>query len=1196
MKFFILVLCAFVPFTLRSQCMLAPISLEDRVINADAVIEGRVLFSLSFWNNDRSLIYTAHKLEVYRNFKGHTAPYAFVITEGGRVGNQLQVASPALELHVGDCGVFLLGKEYDLYKEGDYPVYKAFSGPQGFVAYDMVRHSASDPFRTYKEPFHDLFVPIMKYSGRAYDVVKASARSLIIPGENDHLVVPGPIRTMAVPAITSFSPATINAGEGAVLTITGTNFGAFSSGNSIVRFRNADDGGGTYLANLESDIVSWTDTEIQIRVRPRTGTGTIQVSNVDGTATSAGSLTVNYNRSNITSSNTVPAGKFFAPELIGQNGTGGYDLLYYTGFDADAAAKASFERAMQTWHCNTNVGFVLTGGTTATRCQADDGVNIVSFDDQTSCQLPCGVLGISFSYYSGCISAPNEYWYLKGTDVIMKEDGTVGSGVCGTTINWEYGPAAPAGGKMDFESVSVHELGHSHQLGHVINSSYVMHYSIGPNQMKRDLDGASDIAGGNAVLTWSDNQNAVTFCGRDAHSRITPSGCPIPRITFAATALPVAEASADTDLGTCRPYKDYTVTMSISGAPTGAATVTFTRTGSTADSSADYQLHNAAGSSIINTLAFPDGGTTDQTFTLRVYDDAAVEASDVLVLNFSISGATNALKGLGDDTTITVSFADNDALPSAGTTTVFNENFEAGAGTWSFLLFDGSSVNRFRINTGGALFGTRAAYITSNTAGTPPPFNYNNAATSDVLLRSPAINTTGLSNMTLSFYYQCDGQAGTDRGSLLYSTDGSTFFGIATPEFSGTAATTQYTVTLPAGCENQATLYLGWRWANNNDGVGSNPPFIVDNVEVYYGTPAPDINDDLTSVSVYLGPEDTVVVYDAGGELMCILANRTTHNYGCTSVQIDRTGTGATAFHKTNATELGTDKTLLITPTYNNLGGSYDITVYYTETEMAGWEAATGNVRGDITLFKTASAISNVSPANKFPASNPGWANAYGASPVTAVYNGGVGYSVKATFSSGFSGFGGGLPDPGGPVEPAPLSLGKLTLTGNHLGDVAQLNMNLSNVPGGSAVYLLRDVTAGFAQPETVGKGLLNGQLSLTDRTALPTLAYYRAVYTLPDGDKLYSNTVALAPMAEGLVRYDLAPNPANGTVAIYYHNSDAFTLQVHNALGQLVHSQDYRQTGTGSVPLDLSGWKSGLYTVTIQSNTRQHYLKLMVQ
>src|SRR5205085_7878448 len=61
-------------------------------------------------------------------------------------------------------------------------------------------------------------------------------------------------------------------------------------------------------------------------------------------------------------------------------------------------------------------------------------------------------------------------------------------------------------------------------------------------------------------------------------------------------------------------------------------------------------------------LTFANGVTTPQPFTVRVYDDAAVESPESVTLNYSISGATNAQAGSSSQT-FTATINDNDAAP-----------------------------------------------------------------------------------------------------------------------------------------------------------------------------------------------------------------------------------------------------------------------------------------------------------------------------------------------------------------------------------------------------------------------------------------------------------------------------------------------------------------------------------------------------
>lgn len=66
------------------QCMLTPVSLNDRIQLSSSIVEGKVIAQSSFWNSTGTLIYTANTVEVYKDFKANVnAQQIQLITEGG---------------------------------------------------------------------------------------------------------------------------------------------------------------------------------------------------------------------------------------------------------------------------------------------------------------------------------------------------------------------------------------------------------------------------------------------------------------------------------------------------------------------------------------------------------------------------------------------------------------------------------------------------------------------------------------------------------------------------------------------------------------------------------------------------------------------------------------------------------------------------------------------------------------------------------------------------------------------------------------------------------------------------------------------------------------------------------------------------------------------------------------------------------
>jgi PKD repeat protein len=248
------------------------------------------------------------------------------------------------------------------------------------------------------------------------------------------------------------------------------------------------------------------------------GTGQVRVTAADNsTAISGQTLTIDYSLLN-TSLNRI--------WLNGQNGNGGHTFVFNSSFGTSPTDAA--KRALQSWRCNTFVNFAVSANTTSINQSSKDGVNVISFN----ASLPAGALGVTYNWYAAC--AANQY-FNDEFDMIFSPNPGVG---------WNFGPGPTTGSRYDFETVVVHELGHAHQLGHVINANYVMHYALGPNTDKRTLNPISDIAGGSDVVTFS---TATKPCGPDEMIALNTNNCQL-------FAPPIAAFSAIPTLG-CSPLQ-----------------------------------------------------------------------------------------------------------------------------------------------------------------------------------------------------------------------------------------------------------------------------------------------------------------------------------------------------------------------------------------------------------------------------------------------------------------------------------------------------------------------------------------------------------------------------------------------------------------------------------------------------------------
>lgn len=139
----------------------------------------------------------------------------------------------------------------------------------------------------------------------------------------------------------------------------------------------------------------------------------------------------------------------------------------------------------------------------------------------------------------------------------------------------------------------------------------------------------------------------------------------------------------------------------------------------------------------------------------------------------------------------------------------------------------------------------------------------NAPATTDVRAESPTINCTGQSNITLSFKYLENGDGTNDDGEVWY------FDGTTWALLQNSAKTTccggacngtnqgvwaNFSATLPASADNNPNVKIGFHWINNDDGVGTDPSYAIDDITL--STPSAA----LPVVTITPSPNDSLCV------------------------------------------------------------------------------------------------------------------------------------------------------------------------------------------------------------------------------------------------------------------------------------------------------------------------------------------------
>ena len=469
------------PAAAEARCLMLPLAPEQRVQLASLIVEAQVRDAQSFWDSGHHRLFTRHRLRVFSLLKGQPVDTTglVLLTEGGRLGLDQQILTNTLQLAPGQRGVFFLAPTVWPGLPAAGRQLTPVGSQQGFIAVNPTDGTAAEPFRTYPALDAAFYQQIAGLTGQARRVMQplpalpksAAAR---------------PAGTLA-PLISGLSPLSLPAGAGAVLTIVGSSFGS-SRGTGFVEFRNADDGGATRVKAREADYFAWTDTRIQVRVPSAAsgghpaGSGAVRVT-ADGQlqAESLVPLTVIYALTNVESTDGITIQR---PNHIAQNASGG--ISFQLGSNFVAGPTAAWQRALASWRCNTGMNW--DGAAGPSNAIADDGVNVVAFDQ--GAQLPTLVLGRTTSYYRGCYAPDGSVvFWVKEIDMQF-DDGA----------NFQFGPANAVNPQIDFETVAVHELGHAQQLGHLILPGAVMHYAVARGQNARTLSATSDIAGGRQVL------------------------------------------------------------------------------------------------------------------------------------------------------------------------------------------------------------------------------------------------------------------------------------------------------------------------------------------------------------------------------------------------------------------------------------------------------------------------------------------------------------------------------------------------------------------------------------------------------------------------------------------------------------------------------------------------------------------------
>jgi hypothetical protein len=417
-----------------------------------------------------------------------------------------------------------------------------------------------------------------------------------------------------------------------------------------------------------------------------------------------------------------------------------------------------------------------------------------------------------------------------------------------------------------------------------------------------------------------------------------------------------AQTESTTSTTGCRSYTDYTVNMLIENAPAGDAIVTLdVQAGNTATVGSDFDFTtNGSFSSPSSVLTFANGSTSPMPVTIRVYNDAEVESTESFILEYNISGTTNATRAVGPQT-FSLEILDNDqapALPSSGSASLMSQALYLG-GTASSTPFNAKLSGQrtqmlykaSELTAAGVVAGPITSYgiylekhstrpyqnLNISMGTTSVSYLVNGGVTvvpvSTVKTLASYATVNGLNNFTLDNAFVWDGTSNLVV-EICYNngtTSGSDLSDISLGSADGGTAT-------QGNLFYQDNLTCGSSFGSVNYFSNGEKPAI----QLGFGLPGNPIESTLNNnTSTYLSETGTYYFYTGSNTIINSIGSASA-NLGCVSSNIYAAGNTWQAF----SGGFRSQKVIDINPSSNS-GASSTIGLYFTAAELGGKSPAT---------------------------------------------------------------------------------------------------------------------------------------------------------------------------------------------------------------------------------------------------------------
>ncbi len=428
----------------------------------------------------------------------------------------------------------------------------------------------------------------------------------------------------------------------------------------------------------------------------------------------------------------------------------------------------------------------------------------------------------------------------------------------------------------------------------------------------------------------------------------------------------------------CAGYTEFTIVLDIDKAPSANATVTFAIDGTSVANAADVQI-------MTPTVTFPTGSTADQNLVIRVLHDGIVETDEDLIVSFTVNanGGNAVINPNGN--TFTLKVLNDDSAP------ILVQNYNAidedcsDLSDWQNLDTDGDT-KKWGTFTGLQGFGTAPNTLTNTWAFSEKRIGYfggtvTTANPNNYLISKQIKLPVGTTSISLSYIVGAYDDGGPTRNAGNFSVYFTTSIANEAAILAGTLIQANLVInegTTQLNTHNLMTTpnlmgqtgYLVFR--HNNTSATNIGLLILDSVKiaVLKNTLVQTEINTPTRYDASLNYSGSMYGYDdITDNVIGSITNNTTTNYGCTSIEVNRSqtsvGAGSASFIDTNAANRIMPKTYNVTAANDTATGNYTITLYCTAAEVAAWEAATGKSRTALQIIKVINnPISTINASN----------------------------------------------------------------------------------------------------------------------------------------------------------------------------------------------------------------------------------------